>query len=370
MRTLIAKDLSEVTFQKLKKWKETSGFKDKSWSEFLDFAVADIRLDWLVPEKITQITYEVLMELWCENFALNLPYIRSGKAINDLEEAGKGKAAIVIGSGPSLQKNKHLEMLAESDFDGVILLCDGILKQALKAEVTPEKFPNQLFVGSVDGNRELIWKHYDDPIVDKHGSGIKGLFTTMAAPNARERAEKAGIDIYWYNPTYDDWRKNESFTRLSGMMTKTESKPKGIACLKSGGNIGSSLAIISFSVFNANPTCLLGIDMGYLDGTPIEETPYYEKILKAAKGNVSVATKFFRRVYNPYFKCYCLVDFVFDSYRTAWLDLASKIPIEYITINCSQGGCLFGEPYIYCMKFAEFLQHYKDENLLDYCLKV
>ena len=357
LKTLIARDLTEVTFEKLKKLKKRSGFESKSWGEFFDYLVRDIRVKELVPERIARYTAEVLTPLWCENFGLNLPYIRGGKAINDLEGVGKGKAAIVIGAGPSLKKNKHLEMLAENDFDGYIFVCDGILREALKAGVTPEKFP-EYYCGTVDGNRELIWRHYDDPLVDKYGKGIKGLFTSMAAPNARERAEKAGIEIYWYNPWFDDWRKNESFTRLSGMMTKTEDKPKGIGCIRSGGNVGNSLWSVAFSVFNSGKICLIGMDTGYLDGTPIEETPYYRTILQSAGGDVNVAAKYFRRIYNPYFKCYCLVDFVFDSYRKVWLELASKVPKEYITLNCSEGGSLFSD-YIKCMRFADFLNHYK-----------
>ena len=366
-KTLIAK-LSESTFKKLKEYKKRSGFKDKSWSEFFDFLVRNVRLTSLVPEKITRYTMEVLMPLWSENFALNLPYIREGRAINELEGMGKGKPSIVIGAGPSLKKHKHLEILAKSDFDGYVFVSDGILKKALRKGVTPDKFSNY-WVGTVDGNRELIWKHYDDPLVDRYGDKIKGLFTTMAAPNARERAEKAGIEIYWYNPRYDDWRKNESFTRLCGMMTKTENRPKGIGCVKSGGNVGSALWTISFSVFNCSPICLIGMDLSYLEGTPIEKTAYYNKILKGAKGDVNLAVKYFRRIYNPYFKCYCLVDYIFDSYRKIWLDLASKVPKEFVTINCTEGGSLFGEPYIYCMKFKDFLENYKSDNLLEFTLK-
>jgi len=365
---LIVKNLSEATFEKLKELKKRSGFEDKEWSEFFDFLVRDVRLQELLPEKVSRYTFETLLALWAENFAINLPYIRGGKAINDLEGLGKGKAAIVIGAGPSLYEHKHLEMLAESDFDGFVLVCDRVLKDALHAGVTPDKFP-LYFVGSVDANRELIWKHYDDPLIEKFGGKIKGLFTSMVAPNAREKAEKAGIEIYWYNPHYDDWRKNESFTRLSGMMTKTDSRPKGIGCIRSGGNVGSALWVIAFSVLNCSPIALIGIDLGYLNGTPIEKTAYYGKILEFVKGDVNLASRYFRRIYNPYFKCHCLVDYVFDSYRKIWLDLASKVPREYVTINATEGGCLFGEPYIHCMKFKDFLTHYREPNLEEYFLK-
>ena len=366
-KTLIIRDLSEATFRKLKEYKKRCGFADKSWAEFFDYLVRDVHLSDLVPERITRYSLEVLMPLWCENLAINIPHIRTGKAINDLEGYGKGRVAIVIGAGPSLWKKNHLQILAESDFDGIVLICDRVLKDALKAGVTPDKF--DIFVGTVDGNRELIWKHYDDPIVDMFGNKIKGLFTTMAAPNARERAEKAGIEIYWFNPVFDDWRKNESFTRLAGMMTKTEKRPKGIGCIRGGGNVGCALWAIAFSVLGCDKVGLIGIDLGYLDGTPIEKTPYFDKILKSAKGNLNLASKYFKRIYNPYFKCYCLVDFVFDSYRKIWLYMASKAPKDVVTVNCTEGGSLFGEPYIYCMRFKDFLEHYKEENLLEYVLK-
>jgi hypothetical protein len=365
-KNLIVK-LNDVTFEKLKKWKADLGFADSDWATFFDYLTRDVQLSDLLPTKITRHTFEVLMPLWSRNFAENLPYIRGGKAINDLEGYAKGKPIVIVGAGPSVWKNKHLQLLAESNFEGVVAVCDSMLKHALKAGVTPEKFKDYL-VGSVDGNRELIWKLYDDPLVDRYGKNIKALFTTMVAPNTRERAERAGIEIYWYNPSYDDWRKSESFTRLAGMMTSTERRPKGIGCIRSAGQVGASLWAIAFSVLNASPIALIGVDCGYLDGTPIEETAYYKAILEMVGGDVKMATRYFRRIYNPYFKCYCLVDFAFDSYRKIWLELAKLVPREYVTINCTEGGSLFSEE-IKSMKFKDFLDHYKEENLYDYCLR-
>jgi len=365
MKTIVIKNISEVTFKKLKEYKKRCGFADKDWAEFFDYLVRDVKLNELVPEKITRYSFEKLMPLWSQNFAENLPYIRNGRAINDLEGYGRGKAAIVVGAGPSLWKNNHLKMLAKSQFDGVLLVCDRVLKSALRIGLTPDKF--DIFVGTVDGNRNLIWKHYDDPLVDKYGDKIKGIFASTSAPNARARAEKAGIQIYWFNPFFDDWRKTESFTRLCGMMTSSEKRPKGIGAIRGGGNVGTALWSISFSVLNCNPVALIGLDLSYLDGTPIENTSYYEKIIKAAEGDINLAKKYFKRGYNPYFKCYYLTDFVFDSYRKIFLHMASKVPKEYVTINCTEGGSLFG-PYIYCMKFADFLKHYKEPNLLEYAL--
>jgi len=365
LKTIIAK-ISETAYKRLSKLKEAKGFKNRDWGEFFDFLSRSIYAEDTVIDQIAKTTLEKLLPLWCENFAENLPHIRGGNAINDLEGKNKGEAAIVIGAGPSLKRHEHLRVLAESDFDGVVLVCDKVLIECLKAGVTPDRFEHY-YCGSVDGNRELIWKNYDHSIVDAYGKQIKGIFATTVAPNTRERAEKAGISIYWFNPIYDDWRRNESLTRLQGMMTKTEKRPKGIGAVRAGGNVGSCLWSVAFSVLGCKRVCLIGMDTGYLDGTPIEKTAYYQQLMRSCNNDVTKVVKYFKRIYNPHFKCYCLVDHVFDSYRKIWQDLSKKVPSDVLTINCTEGGSLFGGG-IYCMKFKDFLANYKNKDILKFAL--
>jgi len=364
MKVLICK-LRDSTYEKLKVWRTKLGLEEKDWGDFFDYITREVHFWEPLTETLTRRTLEKLLPLWCENFAINLQKIRDGKALNDLVGYGKNKPAIVVGAGPSLYKNRHLQLLAKSDFDGIVLISDRVLIDSLKSGVTPEKF--DIIVGTVDGNRDLIWQHYDDPIVDKYGDRLKAVFASTAAPNAAERAEKAGIEIYWYNPPLDDWRKNESLTRLMGMMTKTEKRPKGIGVLRSGGQVGCGLNIMAHAVLGCKKTALIGIDCGYLPETPIEKTDYYKQLLSMAKGNINEVKKYFKKIYNPYFKCECLVDFMFDSYRDIWMETIRALPPDHVVYNCTEGGCLFGKD-IPCIRFEDFLNHYRND-LSRYVLK-
>ena len=91
-------------------------------------------------ESIKQFHYEKF-EDWITNFALNLPQIwveKSAKELAPISEFNFKKenpSAIVIGRGPSIDKHKHLEQLAQSEYKGTIVCCDGKLIDALKAGV-------------------------------------------------------------------------------------------------------------------------------------------------------------------------------------------------------------------------------------------
>ena len=81
-------------------------------------------------------------ELWISNFASNLSNIwneQSASILSGENNTNKESFGIVIGRGPSINKKNHLKLLAESNFSGKIICCDGKLIDALKAGVTPEK---------------------------------------------------------------------------------------------------------------------------------------------------------------------------------------------------------------------------------------
>ena len=83
-------------------------------------------------------------DTWIQNFALNLENIWNESSTKELEPnttKQKNNSAIVIGRGPSIKKHKHLELLAESNYQGSIICTDGSLIGALEAGITPEKFP-------------------------------------------------------------------------------------------------------------------------------------------------------------------------------------------------------------------------------------
>lgn len=365
MADLIAKGLSDTFMAKLRKRKEGDGFKDKDWAEWLMFLVKDERIEGTPRELMQSHTANALLLTWCQNFSQNLPEMNGpgAKMISDLvperiktnpdEERDRPEGtAIVIGRGPSVFKHNHLKMLAESDYAGTILATDGMLIECLRAGVTPDRYRNFLSV-SVDGNRELIRRWYDDPLVDKYGKGIKAVLTTSVAHNVYERCAEAGIDIHWFHPLFDDWRRNESFSKIMTLMTTTDKHDHGIAKVACGGNAGSTAWIFSHTLLRHAPTCLIGFDFGYPEGTPLSQTPYYSTLIRVAKGDVDAIKSAYREIVNPNGEK-AFADAVFWNYREAFLELSKAINHNFLpTWNCTEGGTLY-EPTGELVKWATF----------------
>lgn len=369
-KTLIIRGLSETTYKKLIKKKEDDNFGQKGWADWLTYISKDVRLEETTSEQIQRSTRENLLELWCKNFAQNLPHIRKGKTIADLtpekpDDVPKGPA-IVIGAGPSIQEHNHLELLADSHFQGTLILTDRMLIPCLKKGVTPDKFPDFYVVG-VDG-APIIAKWYNDPIVEKYGPHIKTCLIVSSHPDVRKNCEKARVQIYWFNPLFDDWRSNESFTRIQIMMTKSKRNPRGVPSMAAGGNAGCCAWVMAHALLRRSPLALIGLNLGWTEGTPLEKTTYYSAFLQAVKDPSKVAMAY-REIYNPYFKCKAIADPIFFHYAEAFKEMARETPEWVTTINATEGGILFGEPYIHCMKFADYLEHYNDPNLKQYFLK-
>jgi len=357
---LIADDVYEVTHRKLLKMKNDIGLGDISWSEFFDKITEDIFLLDDVNAIIQKATRDNLLKVWCVNFGDNLEDIRNGKTIRDLVplEAQENEnvvlgPGVVVGRGPSIYKHKHLNLLAKSNFKGAIVASDGSLIDCLKRGVIPTH------VVSVDGNNELIWKWYDDPLVDKYGSKIKAILCVSVAHNVVERCKKAGIEIFWFNPQFDDYRRNDSFTKLQMLMTRSEKNPGGAPNVTCGGNAGCTSWVLSTGLLRRSPVGLIGIDLGYLEETPLEETAYYKQVMDSTNGNINIIAADIKMVNNPFFKVKAKADTIFRQYRSAWLDILKQMRPNIRTINCTEGGTLFTlDPKISLeySKFSTFLQ--------------
>jgi len=375
-RTLIIPNLSDTTFHKMMKKKEEDGFKDRDWSEYFDFLFRNVRIKTSIDSLISKATKEGLFKIWVENFADNLNDIRYGKNISHLvpqnpDDAPKGYA-IVIGRGPSVFRLGHLEMLAKSDYKGVIIATDGMLYECLKRGIVPD------YVLSVDGNRKLIVRWYGDPnfdehfpeateeerkrneecieLVNEHGKEIKALLITCVAHNVVERCKNARIEIYWFNPIFDDYRQNESFTKLQKMMTVSDVNPRGVPGMVAGGNAGSCAWVFSHSVLRRIPV-LIGIDFGYPEGTPLKDTCYFDGMMKSV-GSVEKVMQAYAEIYNPFFKVKVLTDVVFQHYKKAFLDMCLNTDSWVYTIQCSLGALFSENPLhkIRCMNFEDFLK--------------
>jgi len=304
-----------------------------------------------------KIYYETMYDDWLENFALNLDNIWNEPSAAELSPANgktKLKSAIVIGRGPSLKKKGHLEMLAKSNFNGAIVCCDGALITALKAGVTPERFPN-FYVVTIDPY-PLVKKFYDDKIVDQHGDGIKGIFSTIVKPTTIEKARNAGIKIHWLHSLFDYEETKKSFNQISASMVRIKNHTDGLPAIQTGGNVGTSSWFVSWRILKCPTVALIGINHGWNEDDSWEKITthgYNIKQIEIDKKSL-MAKKLFPKIYNPDFKCYSILDPIFQYYRDGLIEFISRSPTWVNTINTTEGGCIFGNR-IKCQTFSEFL---------------
>ena len=233
--------LNESTFEKMRKKKDEMGFVNKSWNDWFKvlFDNNSIKKDTkqIIEDIFQKTSYEKWFDVWIKNFALNLENIWSGHSAKELipiinEKSKKYPSGIVIGRGPSLKKNNHLDLLANSNFNGTIICSDGILKNALKAGVIPDIF-EKFFVVTVDA-QDIQLDLYDDPIIEKFGNKIKAIFSTATSPKVIKRAQEIGMEIFWLHTLTDYDKGKSSFNHMSSLMTKCKKHLNGLPAIQTG----------------------------------------------------------------------------------------------------------------------------------------
>lgn len=307
-------------------------------------------------QKMKKIHYENY-ELWIKNFSLNLQNIWNENSAKDLFLGKKENlSAIVIGRGPSIDKKRHLEMIANSNYKGCIICCDGKLVDALKSGVIPKKFPNYYVITIDPGSH--IQKLYHNPLVDEFGPKIKGVFPTIADPNSVESARKSGIKIHWFHSLFDYNEGKKSFNYISAVMVRAKND-RGLPALQTGGNVGTSAWFFSWKILGCSTVALIGINHGWDEDDPIELITRHgvENLSVKLDKNSPSFKRMFPKIYNPQLKKYCILDPIFQYYRTALIEFISRSPQWLTTINATEGGSIFGNR-ITCGTLREFLEQY------------
>ena len=310
-----------------------------------------------------KVHYAKLFDIWVQNFAINLDNIWNESSARELtlnqNIKNENLSAIVIGKGPSLKKENHLKILAESDFQGTIICCDGILIECLKAGVTPEKFP-KFFVVSIEARNDLK-KYYDHELVRKHGGEISGLFSTVSDPTAIEFARKSGIQINWFHALFDYSDGKKSFNNIAALMTRSKKHIHGLPGLQTGGNVGTTAWFVSWQILKCKNIALIGINHGWNVDDPSElilSHGHEFPVPEIDKSNPSF-DRLFPKIFNPEFNCTCILDPIFQYYSKALKEFIKRSPEWVNTINATEGGSIFGER-IKCITFEQFLTKYKN----------
>lgn len=311
-----------------------------------------------IEEVMRKKQYENFNE-WVTNFALNLPNIwneKSAKELSPTTDQREEQSAIVIGRGPSINKYEHLKLLASSDYQGTIVCCDGKLSDALKAGVTPDRFP-KFFVTTIDPY-PTIKKHYEHEIITSYGSKIKGIFTIITNPNVVELARKSGIQIHWLHSLFDYNEGAKSFNNLSALMIRAKNRLHGLPGIQTGGNVGTASWFISWQILKCSTVALIGINHGWEEDDSWETIIYHnnkDEIGEGVDRSSPTFNKLFRKVHNPDFNCNCILDPLFQFYSEALKEFIARSPEWVTTINATEGGSIFGER-IKSMRFRDFLE--------------
>lgn len=299
-------------------------------------------------------------DVWIKNFSLNLEHIWNENSSNDLSKfsTSENDTAIVIGRGPSIDEHKHLAILAQSNFKGSIVCCDGKLIDTLNSGVTPEKFPN-FYVVNIDPGLHTA-KLFEHPLVTKFGSKIKGIFSTISNPETVNIARVAGIKIHWMHSLIDLDEGKKSFNYISSIMVRSKNHNNGLPGIQTGGNVGTAAWFASWKILKCKKVVLIGMNHGWNEDTPIETIlKHGVEFATAYDENSPSFQRLFPRIYNPELKQFCILDPIFQYYREALLEFISRSSSYVQTINSTEGGSLFGEK-LDCIPFREFLKIYDD----------
>jgi len=280
--------------------------------------------------------------LWMSNFKANWNRFQKYPDIKEIKE--KPGPAIIIGAGPSLKKNKHIEMLIKNGYDGTTVCTDRALIHCLEKGLIPD------YVVSLDADPVLV-DFYDHHLVRKHADEITAIFACTVHPSIID--VWPGKDIYFFSCRMDNPNKLMSIS--NAMMHLT-----GGTILETGGNVGVCSMFISHLV-KKSPIVLIGMDLGWTlplevdDITKLESWGIYEKM---HNGDINKVKKCFRRGYNSFFKKEYIVDFIFDVYLEStrtWIEGLHKRE-GWKVINCTGGGALHDIPGMKEMHLEDFLK--------------
>jgi hypothetical protein len=323
-------------------------------------------LDWITLMKVTQAGFD--------NARANSAQIAQGKNILALRDSPlmEGDDALVIAAGPSIHRFETDKIIKESNFKGTIVATESAMSWCLRHDIVPD------LVVTLDPHPDRIVRWFGDPalteqglarddyftrqdmdpkfredqlrfnqelvdLLNANGSRIRIAIASSASTAVVQRATETGMDIYWWNPMYDDYDKDDSLTRKIHEMN-------GLPCVNAGGNVGSACWVFAHAVLEKTRIGLVGVDFAYYLDTPYDRTQYYKEILDLV--GPERLDEVFVRVFNPHLEREFYTDPAYLAYRNAFLEMSQEA--EFETYNCTGGGILFGSQ-INWMPLQEFL---------------
>jgi hypothetical protein len=269
-----------------------------------------------------------------------------------------------------------LETLKKKGFKGYIISADGSMGHCLRNGIVPD------FVVTVDPDPHRIIRWFGDPrlsqrpeddyferqdldpalntdqiarneelieLVNLFGPKIRLIISTSSSPEIAQRCISAGMELYWWNPLYDDYDNPESVTRRIYKMNK-------VPCMVTGGNVGASAWVFAHTILKSPAVILTGMDCSYPPGTQVRNTQYYEHLLELFPDNPEAGLV---KIYNPYLNETWITDPGYFWYAQIFKQMAPHAPC--ITYNCTEGGILFGQGIEFA-RLADVLDYFNEAS--------
>src|SRR2546428_8650040 len=79
------------------------------------------------------------------------------------------------------------------------------------------------------------------------------------------------MELYWWNPMYDDYDKPDSISRALHRVN-------GLPCLNGGGKVGTAAWVLAHAVLGKRRVALVGTDFGYEPGAPYDKKQPYPAV--------------------------------------------------------------------------------------------
>jgi hypothetical protein len=312
-------------------------------------------------QRMAGLTWERHGPMGVANAQRNLALSGRGKSLAALrkEVLGEGDSAVVIAAGPSLKRQDPAKTLINETYKGAVVTTESALLYCLRQGLVPD------LVVTLDPHASRIVRWFGDPnltqaslkaddyfsrqdmdkafademaanqeilsLIDKHGPDIRIALATSASEAVVNRVLESGMQVYWWNPMFDDPDQPQSVTASLQAMN-------GFPCVNAGGNVGSAAWMMASEVLGKSHIALTGVDFSYYDDTPYRNTQYYrEAVALVGEENLD---RLFIRIFNPHLKAWFYTDPAYLWYRNAFLEMAAEADCQ--TYNCTGGGILFG----------------------------
>jgi hypothetical protein len=251
-------------------------------------------------------------DLWKQNFHSNLGAIQRNPGVSSLKNKFRNLPGIVVGAGPSLDKN--IQLLGQAKDKAVIIASDAALKPLMEHGIIPT------FVACLDPQEDIA----------KFFKGVPTQAMTLIAPSI---IHPKVLDLWEGGVVFFN-----KFAPDIPTLTEIQKRVPQIGHLTPGGTVLSIAYDLAFQM-GTSPILFVGQDLSY----PRKKT--YSRIGENAEENLE--TTFQRQQENmvletdihgrtlPTLKAMSVSKQWFDWAFTTW---KRESPVEII--NCSEAGIL------------------------------